>query len=74
MKVLDFAVGFAVFAGPVLDETAWAVGDFGECGVSLGGGDVVVGRADLFGEVEWGGVDGEVCGAEDHAQENQQEF
>ncbi len=35
MQILDLTVGLAVFAGPVLDQTAWAVGDFGEGCVPL---------------------------------------
>jgi hypothetical protein len=35
VQILDLTVGLAVFAGPVLDQTAWAVGDFGEGCVPL---------------------------------------
>jgi hypothetical protein len=67
VQILDLTVGLAVFAGPVLDQTAGAVGDFGEGSVSLGGGHVVVGRVGLFGEVHCIGVDSQICSAQKHA-------
>lgn len=57
MQILDLTVGLAIFAGPVLDQIAGAVRDFGEGCISLGGGHVVVRRVGLFGEVSGGGVD-----------------
>lgn len=59
VKVIDFVVGLALGAGPVLDFAQGTVGDLGEGGVALGKGFVVGGWGERGGgEVGGGGGGG----------------